>query len=219
MKTESLNIIGMTCAACAKASERAVKKLDGVIEANVNFATEKMVVQYDESKIDIDKIKEAIRKAGYEAFLEIQTKEISIPISGMTCAACAKAVERAVGKLEGVENVSVNFATEKANVKYNPKLTRISEIKQAITKAGYKALEIESKNRVDEDKARKEKEIKTLWTKFIVSAIFATPLIILAMAHMIPGIIKCCQLFDPMHNPMRFALMQMVLVIPIVVVS
>ena len=77
MKTESLNIIGMTCAACAKASERAVKKLDGVIEANVNFATEKMVVQY-ESKIDIDKIKEAIRKAGYEA-LEIQTKEISIP--------------------------------------------------------------------------------------------------------------------------------------------
>ncbi|NLM43015.1 MAG: copper-translocating P-type ATPase [Clostridiales bacterium] len=218
MKTESLNIIGMTCAACAKASERAVKKLDGVIEANVNFATEKMVVQYDESKIDIDKIKEAIRKAGYEAFLEIQTKEISIPISGMTCAACAKAVERAVGKLEGVENVSVNFATEKANVKYNPKLTRISEIKQAITKAGYKALEIESKNRVDEDKARKEKEIKTLWTKFIVSAIFATPLLILAMAHMIPGINKVLPAFlDPMHNPMRFALMQMVLVIPIVV--
>jgi len=84
MKTESLKIIGMTCAACAKASERAVKKLDGVVEANVNFATEKMVVQYEDSKRDIDKIKEAVRKAGYEAVEEVETKEVLIPIEGMT---------------------------------------------------------------------------------------------------------------------------------------
>ncbi len=84
MKTESLKIIGMTCAACAKASERAVKKLDGVVEANVNFATEKMVVQYEDSKLDIDKIKEAVRKAGYEAVEEVETKEVLIPIEGMT---------------------------------------------------------------------------------------------------------------------------------------
>lgn len=218
MKTESLNIIGMTCAACAKASERAVKKLDGVLEVSVNFATEKMHVEYDESKLDLERIKEAVKKAGYEAIEEIQTKEISMPISGMTCAACAKAVERAVGKLEGVEGVSVNFATEKANVKYDPNQVRLSQIKQAIEKAGYKALEIESKNRVDEDKARKEKEIKTLWTKFIVSAIFAAPLLIFAMAHMIPGLNKSLPAFlDPMTNPLRFALIQIVLVTPVVI--
>lgn len=123
-----------------------------------------------------------------------------------------------ISKLEGVEFVSINLSTEKANVRYNAKLIRLSEIKQAIAKAGYKALEIESKNRVDEDKARKEKEIKTLWTKFIVSAIFATPLLILAMAHMIPGLNKSLPaLLDPMTNPLRFALIQIVLVIPIVI--
>lgn len=123
-----------------------------------------------------------------------------------------------ISKLEGVEFVSINLSTEKANVRYNAKLIRLSEIKQAIAKAGYKALEIESKNRVDEDKARKEKEIKTLWTKFIVSAIFATPLLILAMAHMIPGLNKSLPaLLDPMTNPLRFALIQIALVIPIVI--
>ncbi|MFA7573748.1 MAG: heavy metal translocating P-type ATPase, partial [Lutispora sp.] len=218
MKTKSLKIIGMTFAACAKASERAVRKLDGVTEANVNFATEKMVVQYDESKINTEKIKEAVKKAGYEAIEEVQVKEITIPISGMTCAACVKAVERAVGKLEGVESVSVNFATEKANVKYNPKLTRLSEIKQVISKAGYKALEVESANQVDEDKARKEKDIKTLWTKFMVSAIFSTPLLIYAMAHMIPGVNKSLPAFlDPMSNPLLFAIVQIILVTPIII--
>ncbi|MCQ1529706.1 heavy metal translocating P-type ATPase [Lutispora saccharofermentans] len=218
MKTESLKIIGMTCAACAKASERAVKKLEGVVEASVNFATEKMVVQYDESKLDTDKIKEAVKKAGYEAVEEAETKAIAVPISGMTCAACAKAIERAVSKLEGVESVSVNFATEKANIKYNPKATRLSEIKQAISKAGYKALEIESSNKVDEDKARKEKEIKVLWTKFIVSAIFTTPLLFYAMAHMIPGLNKSLPAFlDPMHDPLAFALVQIILVTPVII--
>ena len=63
-----------------------------------------------------------------------------------------------VGKLKGVESVAVNFASEKASVKYNPTTVRLSEIKQAIAKAGYKALEIQNETRVDEDKRRKEKK-------------------------------------------------------------
>ena len=145
-------------------------------------------------------------------------KTISLKIIGMTCAACVKAVEKVIGRLEGVESVSVNFATEKANVKYNPKLTRLSEIKQVISKAGYKALEVESANQVDEDKARKEKDIKTLWTKFMVSAIFSTPLLIYAMAHMIPGVNKSLPAFlDPMSNPLLFAIVQIILVTPIII--
>ncbi|MDD2481712.1 MAG: heavy metal translocating P-type ATPase, partial [Lutispora sp.] len=145
-------------------------------------------------------------------------KTISLKIIGMTCAACVKAVEKVIGRLEGVESVSVNFATEKANVKYNPKLTRLSEIKQVISKAGYKALEVESANQVDEDKVRKEKDIRTLWAKFIVSAIFATPLLIYAMAHMIPGVNKSLPAFlDPMSNPLLFAIVQIILVTPIII--
>lgn len=65
---------------------------------------------------------------------------IRLPIGGMSCAACAKAVECAVGKLPGVASVSVNFASEKASVNYDPSQVRMFEIKQAITKAGYTPL-------------------------------------------------------------------------------
>ncbi len=218
MKTETLKITGMTCAACAKASERAVKKLDGVSEANVNYATEKMVVEYDESKIDAEAIKTAVEKAGYQAVVETENKEAAIPISGMTCAACAKAVERAVGKLQGVKEVAVNFATEKALVKYDPKQVRLSEIKQTISKAGYKALEIDANSKVDEDKLRKEKEIRLLWTKFIISAIFTVPLLYIAMGPMIWWLNWPLPAWlEPMQFPFLYSLVQISLVTPVVI--
>lgn len=215
MKTESYKINGMTCAACAKAVERAVKKLDGTAEANVNIATDKLALTYDETKLEPADIMNAIAKAGYEAVDEKSTKEVNIPIQGMTCAACAKAIERAVGKLNGVETVSVNFATEKANIHYNPDRLRLSEIRQAIAKAGYKALEIENNNRVDEDKLRKEKEIRTLWTKFIVSAVFAVPLLYIAMGAMLGWPLP--KALDPMDYPLFYALVEIFLTIPVVI--
>lgn len=215
MKSEHLKIYGMTCAACAKASERAVKKLEGVTEVNVNFATEKMVVAYEEENTNLDKIKEAIEKAGYEAKVEEAAKEVTIPISGMTCAACVKAVERVVGKLEGVESINVNFATEKAAIRYNPEKTRLSEIKQAITKAGYTPLEIEKSNSVDEDKARKEKEIAVLKMKLMAAALFTVPLLYIAMGHMVG--LPLPNVLHPMHYPLNFALAQIVLTIPVVI--
>lgn len=218
MKKDSLKILGMTCAACAKASERAVKKLEGVTEAAVNFSTEKLSVAYDEEKVSLQDIKEAINKAGYEPLEEKHEKEVSIPVQGMTCAACAKAIERALGKADGVAGVSVNFATEKAVVTYDPSRIRISEIKQVIAKAGYKALEIESKNAVDEDKARKEKEIRTLWMKFIVSALFTVPLLYIAMGPMIWWLRwPIPKWLNPMQFPLTYALVQIVLVTPVII--
>jgi len=214
MKSESYKINGMTCAACARAVERAVKKLDGTVDANVNIATDKLALTYDETKVEPSAIMEAISKAGYEALEEKNTKEVNIPIEGMTCAACAKSIERAVGKLPGVETAVVNFATEKASIKYDPSALRLSEIKQAIAKAGYKALEIENKNRVDEDKLRKEKEIRTLWTKFIISAVFSVPLLYIAMGAMLGWPLP--KALDPMDFPLFYALVQISLVIPVI---
>ncbi|MGE5614447.1 MAG: heavy metal translocating P-type ATPase [Bacillota bacterium] len=218
MNRETVKISGMTCAACAKRIEKAVCKLEGVSQASVNFATEKLSVEYDSQKVSTDKIKEAIEKVGYGVVGEEKKKTVTIPIGGMTCAACASRIEKALGKTEGVLRVSVNFATEKATVEYDPQITRLSVIKQAIEKTGYKALDIEKKAAVDEDKLRKEKEIRTLWTKFIVSAIFAAPLLYLAMVPMIswlpfpiPGFL------EPMEFPLNFALTQIALVIPIVI--
>ena len=218
MKKETLKIIGMTCAACANSSERAVKKLDGVVEANVNFATEKLNVSFDESKVTVQSIKDAVAKAGYQAQEESIDKNVTIPIQGMTCAACANRIEKAVSKLDGVQSAAVNFATEKATVKYTPSKVRLSEIKQAITKAGYIPLEIDNKNAVDEDKVRKEKEIRTLWAKFIVSATFGIPLLYIAMASMVAWLNwPLPDWLNPMQYPLVFALVQVALVIPIII--
>lgn len=94
----------------------------------------------------------------------------TLKITGMTCAACAARIEKVVGKMEGVEEISVNLATEKALVSFDPEKTALPAIKERIEKAGYGAVEIKEKKLVDEDKLRKEREIRILWTKFIVSA-------------------------------------------------
>lgn len=218
MKEKVFKITGMTCAACSKAVDRAITKLDGVMEHNVNLVTELMTIAFDESKLTENDIIKAVEKAGYQAAEVSNSKEVIIPIGGMTCAACAKAIERALGKLEGIESVSVNLATEKAALKYNPEKLRLSEIKQAISKAGYQALEIENKNKVDEDKLRKEKEIRTLWTKFIVSAIFSIPLLYIAMGPMVTWWnVPIPAWLEPMQYPLTYALVEILLVIPVVI--
>ncbi|MEZ0536662.1 heavy metal translocating P-type ATPase [Caldicellulosiruptoraceae bacterium PP1] len=216
MKKKTLNITGMTCTACARAIEKSVSKVEGVSSASVNFATEKLVVEMDENKVDLEKIKEAVKKAGYGVEEEKQEniKEIIIPISGMTCASCVTAIEKAIKKLPGIEEVSVNLTTEKAKVKYDSTSVRLSEIKSAITKAGYTPLEIDSQQQKDYHKEQKEKEIKKLKLRFIYSSIFAIPLLYISMGHLfglpIPRIIM------PEENPFYFALIQLILVIPII---
>jgi len=147
-------------------------------------------------------------------------KEITIPVQGMTCAACAARIEKVVSKLNGVETASVNFATEKLMTKYDSDEVRISEIKQAIIKAGYTPLEIENKAAVDADKIRKEKEIKTLWTKFTISAVFSIPLLYISMGAMIwwlrfpiPGFLR------PMQYPLNYAMVVIFLTIPVLIVG
>ena len=220
MNVDDIKISGMTCASCAKAVERAVKKLDTSVVASVNIATEKLSISYDEDKVKSEDIEKAIEKAGFGIVKEVENKEVIIPIGGMTCASCVKAVERAVKKLDGVESVQVNLATEKATISYEVGKVKMYEIKNAIEKAGFKVLEIEKKQSVDEDKLRKEKEMKPLLTKFIVSAIFAIPLFYIAMGHMIPkpiGPLPLPKIINPDINPLNFALTQLFLTIPIVI--
>lgn len=215
MRKETLKINGMTCASCVKAVERSVSKIKGVSEANVNFASEKLNVKFDENQTDLEKIKEIIKDAGYSAKEDIELRNIIMPIEGMTCSSCAKAVEREIGKLKGVQEISVNSATEKASIKYNPSITKVSEIKDAVSKSGYKALEIKGDQQVDEEKERRQNEIKTLWTKFVISAVFSIPLLYIAMGHMLN--LPLPQIIDPMHNPLNFGITQMILTIPVVI--
>ncbi len=216
MENKTLDIRGMTCAACAQRIEKTVKKLPGISQASVNLASEKLFVEYDNS-LDLSDIKAAVSKIGYEAAEKTEYSDVTIPIGGMTCAACARRVEKAVGKLEGVESSSVNFATEKATVAYDPRKVRLSAIKEAIEKAGYQALEVNKADAADEDRIRKQKEIKTLWTKFITSAVFSLPLLYIAMAPMISFIrLPFPSAIEPMNYPLAYALTELILTAPVI---
>jgi Cu+-exporting ATPase len=149
--------------------------------------------------------------------IEGGAREITIPVGGMTCASCSAAVERAIKKLPGIQVSSVNLATERAVVKYDPAAVRLSEIKGAIKKAGYEPLAMEavSAARIDEHAAAKEREIKSMWRKFIVSAAFSVPLLYIAMGHMIGWPLP--KVLHPMERPLFFALVQVALVIPSII--
>ena len=144
-----------------------------------------------------------------------EKKEVTIPVGGMTCAACVGAVERSVRKLPGVASVSVNLATEKALVAYDPASLRISEIKAAITKAGYTPLVLDSPAAEDEHQAAKEREVRSLWTRFAVSATFALALLYVAMGAMLG--LPIPEALHPMHHPMRYAIVELLLLIPILI--
>jgi Cu+-exporting ATPase len=164
-----------------------------------------------------------ILSIGYEVPEKPRGTAVTIPIGGMTCAACSARVEKAIRKLEGVESASVNLATEKASVVYKPQVLRLSAIKEAIEKAGYQALEASKDGAADEDRLRKEREIKILRTKFIVAVFFAIPLLYIAMAPMMGAItppwltLPFPKALAPMNFPLIYALAELILVIPIII--
>jgi len=210
----------MTCAACAAGIETAVKGLGSVTSAAVNFATEKLLVEYDETKLTLEDITEAIEQLGFTAVTDthVTTREVIIPIGGMTCAACASALEKALSDANGILSASVNFATEKATVIYDSEQVRLSGVRNIIQKCGFSALEAERAISIDEDKLRKEKEARVLWYKFIISVIFCVPLFYIAMAPMVPWFtLPYPAAIDPKEVPLLNAILQLILTTPIVI--
>lgn len=215
---QSVKINGMTCAACAQKIEKATSKLNGVEVSSVNFATEKLNITFDESMVSLQDIHSIIKKIGYDVQGDSDDKQVTIPISGMTCAACANKIEHAIKQLNGVKDVSVNYASEKVSVKYDPNLVRISHIKSSIIKLGYTPHESVGLNQVDEDQVRKEREIKIMWIKFTISMIFSIPLLYLSMAPMITFLALPLPMFlNPMMNPVNYTIAQIILAIPVVI--
>lgn len=214
MKQEIYPVEGMTCATCSMTVEKAVGKLSGVAQASVNLATEKLSVDYDENAISATDIAAAVEKAGYHLVRELQTE--TFDIEGMTCATCALTVEKVVGKLAGVESATVNLATEKLMVQYNPHQTYASDIIESVTKAGYTAIpEPIATSAPVED--RQEKKIQALWTRFLWSAVFTLPLLYIAMGPMLPwGGLPLPEILNPAHQSVTYALVQIVLTLPVV---
>ncbi|WP_277679985.1 heavy metal translocating P-type ATPase [Gracilibacillus dipsosauri] len=219
MKNESFAIEGMTCASCAQTVEKAAKKVRGVTQASVNLATEKLSIKYDEPTFSIENLQKAVEDSGYKVVTQEGITQ-TFAIEGMTCASCAQTIEKAVGKLSGVDKASVNLATEKMQVSYNPSAISVSDVTGAVSNSGYAAVlettDTQAHSRA-EKREKKEKRIKQLLNRFGISIIFTIPLLILSMGEMVgmplPNIV------DPMINAFNFSLLQLILTLPIMVVS
>ena len=150
--TTTLPITGMTCASCVRRVEKALAKVDGVADATVNLATERATVRFDPTVVDPAGLAAAVTRAGYgvrevprmaetqiavSAPTRTPVGEATLPIEGMTCASCVRRVERALIKVPGVNEASVNLATERATVSFDPSLVELDHLREAVTKAGY----------------------------------------------------------------------------------
>ncbi|MDR2514541.1 MAG: heavy metal translocating P-type ATPase [Christensenellaceae bacterium] len=217
MESRILDVRGMTCAACAARIEKTLNKLPGVGRATVNLASERLFVEYDESALRLPEIQRAVSRIGYELAERIEDGDVTIPIGGMSCAACAQRIEKGLKKLDGVVRVSVNYATEKAALRYDPQRLRLSAIRETIQKLGYEALEITRADAAEEDRARKQTEIKRLWAKFLVAATFSLPLLYIAMAPMLQGLrLPFPGWLAPMDFPLVYALAELLLTLPVI---
>ncbi len=132
-RTAHLDIRGMSCANCSQSINSALESTDGVSEASINFATDEGTVEYDPEQVSLATIYETIDDAGYHA----ERASRSIGITDMSCANCAEANETALASVPGVIDVEVNYATDEAQVEYNPVDASLEDLYAAIENAGY----------------------------------------------------------------------------------
>lgn len=136
-------------------------------------------------------------------------KDKTLTIEGMNCASCAVNVEKAAKKVDGIAFAGVNLATGRLTVKYDEKQASLTQIMEAVDKAGYKA--------VDDEKERKatRSEQEKLKTRLIWSALFTIPLLVLTMTHMAG--VSLPRAISPENNPVIFALLQLLLTMPVII--
>ncbi|MEB4857268.1 heavy metal translocating P-type ATPase [Priestia megaterium] len=176
-KEATLQVTGMTCAACSNRIEKGLKKIEGVKEANVNLALERSTIIFDPSKTSPQAFEEKIEKLGYG----VVSEKAEFAITGMTCAACSTRIEKGLNKLEGVTKASVNLALETASVEYSPSQIDPQDITQRVEKLGYGAkLKSEEK---EEEQSYREKEVSKQKGKFWVSFILSVPLLWAMVSH------------------------------------
>ncbi|WP_393959916.1 heavy metal translocating P-type ATPase [Priestia megaterium] len=176
-KEATLQITGMTCAACSNRIEKELKKIEGVKEASVNLALERSTIIFDPAKTNPQAFEEKIEKLGYG----VVSEKAEFTITGMTCAACSTRIEKGLNKLEGVTKATVNLALETASVEYSPSQIASQDITQRVEKLGYGAkLKSEEK---EEEQSYREKELSKQKGKFWFSFILSVPLLWAMVSH------------------------------------
>jgi Cu+-exporting ATPase len=194
VRTIEIGIQGMTCANCSARVDRALRQVAGVAESTVNLATERASVRYDEGTASVARLAAAISDAGYEPL----TRELQIGVGGMTCANCVARVERAVRKLPGVIDATVNLATERAAVRYLPTAVGPEEIAAAIAEAGYEPRFLDQQDDGDAEAHARAEALRARRRETVTAAVLAAPIVALSLGSMLaPGIDRALAAIAP----------------------
>ncbi|MBN1322703.1 MAG: copper-translocating P-type ATPase [Methanotrichaceae archaeon] len=175
-KKAEIKVSGMTCATCAATIESALKRKEGVLQAQVNLGSETAHVEYDATRVVLAELEEAVRGAGYG----VEEDRATINVGGMVCATCVSTIEGALSDLEGVYEVRVNLAAEKAYVTYNSRVVTPTEMRKAIEDAGYDYLGLEGEGGQEAEVRGKDLEEKK--RKIIVGTLSSA--LLMAMMHL-----------------------------------
>ncbi|MCR6109312.1 copper-translocating P-type ATPase [Bacillus sp. A301a_S52] len=188
-KTQDFFVRGMTCASCVARVEKIINRKEGVSSVSVNLATNQAQVTYDPEIATEKEIVNAIHKAGYEAEPKADPteKKYSYSVKGMTCASCVSRVEKVISRLDGVEEASVNLASNQAQVttsdpSFNPQM-----VAEKVTSIGYEStlLEEETPQLADDPH---EQEAAKLKRDVVSGAIVTTIVLIGSLPHMMPHV-------------------------------
>ena len=189
IKRDVFKVRKMSCASCAANIEKNLQKKEGVIEASMNFAAEKLQVTFDNTKIQQEEIISLIEGLGYGVDLEEAEKreKVVLKVGGMSCAVCAGNIEKALNDMAGIYVATVNFAAEKVTLEYNPQDIRLAHIKKRITDLGYTLTQEEDQEQIDADEKVMFETKKTM----LLSVLLTSIVMGLMMVHMfivhIPG--------------------------------
>ncbi len=178
----TLPVIGMTCANCVNAVERNAKKADGISDAVVSFATEKVTLTLEDgvkAPVATAAAIARIEKAGFE----VPTTTLELPVTGMTCVNCSNTVTRVLKKIDGVLDVDTSFPTERTQITYAVGTAQRQDFVQRIRKAGFDVLDVADDEELEDlEAAARQKEIAHQQTRFWVGLAFTLPLFLLSMS-------------------------------------
>ena len=175
-RTARLEITGMSCADCSTTVQEALDSLDGVASAAANFATDEATVEYHPEVVSLREIHDAIEGAGYG----VVSEAVTVAIADMTCSNCAETTEAALSGAPGVVEADVNYATDEARITYDPSVTAVDALYDAIENAGYSPVRENDgpgRSRDARDDARAA-EIRTQRRLTLFGAVLSAPMLV-----------------------------------------
>ncbi len=215
---------GMHCAACSNRIERVLSQTPGVARATVNLAGESLDLEWSPAAVSLAELRKRVQDLGFDADLPEEadlptvgdgSRRLDLAIQGMHCAACSSRIERITRAMPGVRQAEVNLAMESGTFVFDPATTSAEDIRRAIRDAGFGSQEQRGEADIFEQRRQETlARLQAMRRRLVPAFAFALPLLVISMGHMFGMPLPA--FLDPEHQPLHFALAQLLLTLPVV---